>query len=320
MNDSFICFVKVFFQGKYGDLDSSLISYGPCQVPTLAFCVDRHDEIQNFKPVPYWTLSAVVAPVNFSRQYLKLEWASEREFDYGKIKNIYNSLKNIQKGKIVSLSKKNKTLPKPKALNTVEMLKIASAKMGIGPHAAMQIAEKLYTQGYISYPRTETSQYPKNFNLIETLKTQTDNIFWGPDVTELLRVGISSPKSGHDAGDHPPITPMKGASEFELVGDMWRMYEYIARHFIATLAPDMVQEVTTITIDIGSQLFKTTCSNLVDPGFTKFLPKGPSLNEQTIPSTIKANDEVLVSEIKINDHMTQAPSYLSEAGLFIQIH
>lgn len=291
-----------------------MISYGPCQVPTLAFCVDRHDEIENFKPVPYWTLSAVVAPDGFSRQYLTLQWDGEREFNHGKIKSIHNQLKNAQRGTIISLKKKTKSTPKPKALNTVEMLKVASAKMGIGPHTAMQIAERLYTQGYISYPRTETSQYPKNFDLVGSLKTLSENILWSENVKELLQNGISTPKSGHDAGDHPPITPMQNASEYELGGDMWRMYDYIARHFMATLAPDMTQEVTTVTVDIESQIFKANCSTVVNPGFTKFLPKAASLNEPTIPLSIKEGDEVLISEIKINDHMTQAPSYLTESG------
>lgn len=68
--------------------------------------------------------------------------------------------------RVVSVISKEKAKARPAALNTVELMRVASSGLGMGPHHAMQIAEKLYTQGYISYPRTETTRYPENFDLV----------------------------------------------------------------------------------------------------------------------------------------------------------
>ena len=69
------------------------------------------------------------------------------------------------KRRVLSVSQKEKVKQRPQALNTVELMRVASASLGMSPHHAMQIAERLYTQGYISYPRTETTHYPENFDL-----------------------------------------------------------------------------------------------------------------------------------------------------------
>lgn len=66
-------------KGKYGNLDASLISYGPCQTPTLGFCVERHDAIQTFQPEPFWTLQLLVDVSEFRK--LTLDWARVRVFD-----------------------------------------------------------------------------------------------------------------------------------------------------------------------------------------------------------------------------------------------
>lgn len=72
---AFTRFQTKFFQGRYGDLDSSLISYGPCQTPTLGFCVKRHDDIQTFKPESFWYLQMYAG-----NPEVALEWARGRVF------------------------------------------------------------------------------------------------------------------------------------------------------------------------------------------------------------------------------------------------
>ena len=60
-----------------------------------------------------------------------------------------------------------------------ELEKLASRKLKIGAKETMKIAEKLYTQGFISYPRTETNQFPKDLNLGTLVQQQTEDHRWG---------------------------------------------------------------------------------------------------------------------------------------------
>merc|ERR1719510_2567531 len=107
-------------------------------------------------------------------------------------------VKSQAQAQVISITTKEKAKERPIALNTVELMRVASSGLGMGPHHAMQIAEKLYTQGYISYPRTESTQYAENFDLKDVLKQQQNHSEWGSEVKDLLTKGINRPRKGHD--------------------------------------------------------------------------------------------------------------------------
>ncbi|KAK2911000.1 hypothetical protein QQF64_026606 [Cirrhinus molitorella] len=309
---SFTRFQTKYFQGKYGNLDSSLISFGPCQTPTLGFCVERHDKIQSFKPEAYWVIQAKVFKGKDSP--LTLDWDRVRVFDRDVGQMFVNMVKTAKEARVDSVTKKEKAKQRPLALNTVEMLRVASSALGMGPQHTMQIAERLYTQGYISYPRTETTHYPENFDLKGTLKQQANSSFWGEMVKALLSEGINRPRKGVDAGDHPPITPMRAASESELGSDGWRLYDYITRHFIATVSPDCKYLQTTISFSIATENFTCSGKTLISAGYTEVMPWQGIPQEEALP-VCERGDSFTVDEIKLLEKQTNPPEYLTEAEL-----
>ncbi len=71
---------------------------------------------------------------------------------------------------VIDVSRKVKVKQRPQGLNTVELLRVASASLGIGPHSTMAVAERLYTSGFINYPRTESTAYPPSMDLKALLR------------------------------------------------------------------------------------------------------------------------------------------------------
>jgi DNA topoisomerase len=87
-----------------------------------------------------------------------------------------------------------------------------------------------------------------------------------------LARGVAS-QGGTDAGDHPPITPVRPATEEELGGgDSWRVYDYVARHFLASVSPDAVFRRTRCAFEAGGEAFSAAGSVCVRAGFIAVMP------------------------------------------------
>lgn len=270
---AFSRFQTRFFQGRYGDLDSAVLSYGPCQTPTLGFCVQRHIDVETFKPEPYWTLELGIIKRG---RALRALWDSGRSFNKTKVEALV--LKGIEESgmaKVANVTTQEKKQGRPIPLNTVGLLKACSKALGIGPHSAMQTAERLYLSGYMSYPRTESTAYPQSFDITGTLRQQSTDSRWASYVRNLLVEGVNKSRGGVDMGDHPPITPCRPAREGELSGDMARVYELVVRHFIASVSKDAIWRSTRVDFRVESLgekgSFTLRGKELMSPGFLAVL-------------------------------------------------
>ena len=105
---AFTRFQTQFFSERYGNLDATLISYGPCQTPTLGFTVNRHDEILSHVPQPFFSLKL---SVEAEGRALEASWEKGREFVRTKAESLLEELKNFHYAKVLSVSKKEESRP-----------------------------------------------------------------------------------------------------------------------------------------------------------------------------------------------------------------
>lgn len=210
-----------------------------------------------------------------------------------------------------------KTIARPTALNTVNLLKMASQQLHLGPHHALSVAEKLYLSGYISYPRTETMTYPKNFdtegvlNMLRSANFPRD-IFTGSK-TDSIKFNLNQICRGKDAGDHPPITPVSVPNPSYLSSDELNIYLLIVRNFLESISVDCKYKEEKYSFTAASETFIYTCTKVVEPGFTSISNKS-SLTESS-PITASAGDIYRLCGCEIRSAQTTPPSLLSESDL-----
>eukprot|EP00347_Sterkiella_histriomuscorum_P011161 403373519 len=246
---------------------------------------------------------------------IQFDWARYRIFDQQMCEIL---LENIQDGEVATVTKvisKRKTKIKPIPLNTIDFQKLVSRKLRIGSHKAMEIAEKLYQRGYISYPRTETNIFPA-MNLQEIVKDLTKNTTFGGYAKKILSGNLyGTPRKGkQDDKAHPPIHPVKNANKMDLKHDEWRIYEIICKHFLACLSKDATGNETKIEVEIGGETFKTRGLVIVESNWLEIYQPYEKWADNTLPN-FQEGDQFTPSLIQMQESQTQPPKLLSEADL-----
>lgn len=289
---------------RYG---KRFLSVGRVQSPTLTLIVNREREIRSFVPTPYYQ---VLVELEFDGYTFKALHKRERFLEKQEAEAVLNKLGDS--GTVILVKKERKQIFPPSPFNTTDFLSAAAATH-VNPSRAMQIAENLYTQGFISYPRTDNTVYPESINLQEVASSLSGYQKVSEYVAMLLQKKKLTPTRGKkQTTDHPPIYPT-GIIPESLKPEEEKIYELIVRRFLATLSDPANYESQKAEIDVDGETFFIRGFHLLQAGFLAVYPYKTHKEEEIPP--LSEGDIVKVTDKELLEKETQPPARYTQARL-----
>jgi len=291
-----------------GRLGSEFLSIGRVQGPTLALIVDRERERTAFVSRKYWQIEAIFekGSKNFAALHKKGRFWDKKEADRAM------ACAKPPVGVVAEAKKKKKVLSRPLPFNTTSFLRSATA-IGFSAGNAMKIAESLYQSGFISYPRTDNSVYPKTIDLRAVLAELEKVSSFKEPCQRLLAKKELVPSRGKLAKDHPPIYPVSAVEKSRLDHQHWKIYELVCRRFFATLADDALTENISVEIDLNGEPFVATGQTYLEVGWKFFYPYSKA-TEVVLP-LLRKGDRVNLVSLQNNGKETLPPPRYSQGAL-----
>ena len=295
---------------KFGGL-GNVRSAGRVQTPTLALVARREKERQAFVPEDYWVVRGTAATQK--GEEFKVAHATTRFKDEATATSAYQDAKAAGKARVTDVVKKTRKGTIQTPFNTTS-LQTAAAAEGLTPARTMRIAESLYMSGLISYPRVDNTVYPETLDLSEVVTMLKGVPQYSNYCDELLAAHpLKATRGKQETTDHPPIYPTGVGDPDKLRPEEWKLYNLIARRFLATLSEQPVIEGTKVTLDAGGQTFTASGDVLVKPGYRAIYPYGSKKDEQ-LPA-LSVGQEVDLTSLDLEAKQTEPPARYSQGKL-----
>ncbi|MCS7123478.1 MAG: DNA topoisomerase I [Candidatus Aenigmarchaeota archaeon] len=278
-----------------------IISCGRVQTPTLNLILERENEIRNFVPKDFWVIKALL---DKNGEKFSAEYIEGRIFEKEKAFNIYEECKKAKEVVIESIeTKKIKIKPLP-PFDLTSLQSEAYKFFRFSPSKTLKIAEELYLDGYITYPRTSSQKMPVGINLKEILNSLIRIREYYEYVSKILRKKeLRFIEGKKEDPAHPAIIPT-GKIPFKLKNEQEKIYDLIARRFMNCFYDDLIIVEQKIIFKINDHKFISVGKSIVNNGWSEVYEK--KIRENLIPK-IDYNDKIFLIDIKILKDSTKPP-------------
>lgn len=293
------------------------IAVGRVMTPTLKLVVDRELEIQNFKPQTFYEVSADFD--GYNGKYHEKE--NQGRFETRKeAQTFISSLSD--KGTIKRVTRRKQVSKAPELFSLQTLQSEAGKQFGYTMSETLKIIQGLYDDGFLSYPRTDSSYVTKN--TAATFPTLLKTVSKRKALTEKVNDVLADTKqiatiqkdskyvNDKKVEDHDAILPTTEYPNRNLSKQEENVYDLVVRRFLSIFLPPLIIEKTKIVTDIDGNLFNTNGNVLVQKGFKELYNYNPK--SKSLPS-VKKDEVRTVKGTTILTGKTTAPKRYNSSSL-----
>ena len=294
------------YSGRYATL-----STGRVQGPTLKFLAARERSIKCFVPTPYWSIKAalLIGGAVFEAEYEKNVIKIKEEAD-----TVVNACKG-KNGEIESIETKKFQQMPPLPFDLGSLQSEAYRLFRYTPMRTSKIAQRLYLDALISYPRTSSQKLPPAIGYETILKKLGKTREYHALAAELLAKPELKPNEGKmEDPAHPAIYPTGNLPERALDSAEKNILNLVVKRFMATFGEPAVQQTVKVTVNINGQLFHLRGRQTLEEGWLRYYKPYVRSEDASLPP-MKEGQEVSVKRVILEDKFTQPPPRYNPSSL-----
>ncbi|MEM2917304.1 MAG: DNA topoisomerase I [Candidatus Bathyarchaeia archaeon] len=294
------------WSGKYATL-----STGRVQGPTLKFLVARERSIRSFVPTPYWS---ILAEIEIDGQRFQVEYEKKVIEKKAEADAVVASCEG-KDGVIQKIDMKKTQISPPIPFDLGSLQTEAYSLFGYTPRRTGNIAERLYLDALISYPRTSSQKLPPVINYKAILNGLSRENAYRKLATELLQMEKLVPNEGKKEDPaHPAIYPTGNMPERVLDEAERRIWDLVVRRFMAVFGEAALKQSVKADINVNGHHFFLRGRQILKEGWMRFYKPYIRAEEVSLPP-LKEGETVRLVRIIREDKFTKPPPRYNPSSL-----
>jgi DNA topoisomerase-1 len=284
------------------------------QGPTLKFLEEREKTIKCFVPTPYWTITAKIDVCG-----VECEAEFERILESKQEASQVRAACKTREGEIRTVTTETFALNPPFPFDLGALQSEAYRIFRYTPMRTSSLAQHLYLDALISYPRTSSQKFPPAIDYKSILRRLAKMPVYEKQAAELLSKPVLKPNEGEKVDSaHPAIYPTGNVPQKSLGAAERNIFDLITRRFMAVFGEPAIRESEKVTLDVNGNGFRLNGARTLDEGWIRLYKPYSQVKNDPLPS-VTAGQKVNVKRVILSDNFSKPPPRYNPRSLLLKM-